>query len=56
MDLFMPIIKELVEMMYHDRDYVFDNSKFEKQFNFTPTPYLEGIKEIIATDYQKRDN
>ena len=45
MGLFIPVMKELVEMMYqYDRDYIFDSSKFEKRFNFTPTPYLEGIK------------
>jgi nucleoside-diphosphate-sugar epimerase len=53
MGLFMPIMKEMVEMMYqYDRDYVFDSSKFEKRFDFKPTPYLEGIKEIVAIDYQ----
>lgn len=52
--LFMPIMREMPEMMYqYDRDYVFDSSKFEKRFNFTPTPYLEGIKEIIVSDYPK---
>ncbi len=53
MGLFMPIMKELKEMLYqYDRDYIFDSSKFEKRFNFTPTPYLQGIKEIIESDYQ----
>ena len=52
MGLFMPIMKEMVEMIYqYDRDYVFDSSKFEKRFNFKPTSYLKGIKEIVATDY-----
>lgn len=51
--LFIPIMKEMVEMIYqYDRDYVFDSSKFEKRFDFTPTPYLDGIKEIIKTDYK----
>ncbi len=51
--LFIPIMKEMVEMLYqYDRDYVFDSSKFEKRFKFKPTPYIEGIKEIIKTDYQ----
>ncbi|NIR49583.1 NAD-dependent epimerase/dehydratase family protein [candidate division KSB1 bacterium] len=46
--LVVPIMKELVEMMYqYDRDYVFDSSKFEKRFDFKPTPYLEGIEEIV---------
>ena len=50
--LFVPIMKEFVEMIYqYDRDYIFDSSKFENKFNFTPTPYLEGIKEIVKQDY-----
>ncbi len=53
MGIFMPIMKELKEILYqYDRDYVFDSSKFEKRFNFTPTPYVEGIKEIIKSDFQ----
>ena len=52
MGIFMPIMKELKEMLYqYDRDYIFDSSKFEKRFNFTPTPYVEGIKEIIKSDF-----
>ena len=42
----------MVEMMYqYDRDYIFDSSKFVEKFNFQPTSYLEGIKEIVAKDY-----
>jgi len=52
--LFVPIMKEIVEMMYqYDRNYVFDSSKFEKRFDFKPTPYSEGIKEVIKADYKK---
>lgn len=51
--LFIPIMKEIGEMMYQsDRDYVFDSSKFLKRFEFIPTPYLTGIQEIVNTDYQ----
>lgn len=51
--LFVPVMKEMAEMMYqYDRDYIFNSDKFEKQFNFKPTAYLEGIKQIIQTDYQ----
>jgi nucleoside-diphosphate-sugar epimerase len=51
--LFVPIMKEMVEMMYqYDRDYVFDSGKFEKRFNFKPTPYSEGIKKIVELDYK----
>ena len=46
--LFNPIMKEFVEMLYqYDRDYVFDSSKFEKMFNFNPTSYTDGIKQIV---------
>jgi nucleoside-diphosphate-sugar epimerase len=52
MGIFIPIMREMVEMMYqYDRDYVFDSSKFEKQFNYKPTSYEAGIKEIIKADY-----
>ena len=51
--LFVPIMKEMVEMMYqYDRHYVFNSDKFEKRFDLKPTPYLDGIKEIVKTDYQ----
>jgi len=50
--LFTPIMKEMVEMMYqYEQDYVFDSSRFEKRFGFEPTPYLDGIKNIVKTDY-----
>jgi nucleoside-diphosphate-sugar epimerase len=45
---FNPLIKELAEMLYqYEDDYIFDSSKFEKKFNFTPTPYEKGIEESI---------
>ncbi len=53
MGLFIPIMKEMVEMLYQfDRDYIFDSSKFEKRFGVKPTPYSEGIKRIVESDYQ----
>lgn len=49
---FMPVMRESVEMMYqYDRPYIFDSSKFEDEFGITPTPYAEGIREIIQRDY-----
>lgn len=46
-------MRELAEMMYqNDRDYIFDSSKFNKRFNYTPTPYIEGVRKIVAADYQ----
>lgn len=54
MGLFMPVMREFVEMIYqYDRDYVFDSSKFEKHFNFKPTTYEEGIDQIIRMDYKE---
>ncbi|HMG93023.1 MAG TPA: NAD-dependent epimerase/dehydratase family protein [Chryseolinea sp.] len=52
--LFVPAMRESVEMLYqYDKDYVFDSDKFEQRFSSKPTPYLEGIKQIIQTDYRK---
>ena len=44
--LFNTLMRELAEMLYqNDHDYLFDSSKFERRFGFTPTPYAEGIRE-----------
>lgn len=44
--LFIKPIKESYEMLYqHDSSYLFDSSKFEKHFGFTPTSYEDGIRE-----------
>lgn len=52
MGLFMPTMKELVEMMYqYENDYVFDSTKFETRFDVHPTSYEDGIRETVATDY-----
>ncbi|WP_019668966.1 NAD-dependent epimerase/dehydratase family protein [Eudoraea adriatica] len=52
--LFIPLMREMPEMMYqYDRDYVFNSDKFEKYFDFKPTPYPDGIKEIVKSDYSK---
>lgn len=46
--LFVPILKEMPEMMYqYDRDYFFDSSKFDKRFNFRTTKYAEGVKLTV---------
>lgn len=53
MGLFMPIMRETVEMLYqYDRSYVFESNKFEKQFNVEPTSYQEGIRTVVSTDYR----
>jgi nucleoside-diphosphate-sugar epimerase len=42
--LVVPMMRELAEMLYqNDSDYLFDSSKFERRFAFTPTPYADGI-------------
>jgi len=46
--LFIPLMKEMPEMMYqYDRDYFFDSSKFESKFNLTPTSYEEGVRLTV---------
>jgi len=46
--LFSSIMKESVEMTYqNDSEYLFSSAKFEKEFNFKPTSYIEGIKETV---------
>ncbi len=45
----MPLMRELGEMLYqNDHDYVFDSSKFERRFGFTPTPYEDGIRVTLG--------
>lgn len=52
--LFNPIMKEIKEMMYqYNRDYIFDSSKFENRFEFSPTKYTQGTQNIIESDYQQ---
>jgi len=51
--IFVPIMREMPEMLYqYDRDYVFNSDKFEKTFNFKPTPYEDGLEEVIRNDYK----
>ncbi|MFT4032729.1 MAG: NAD-dependent epimerase/dehydratase family protein [Siphonobacter sp.] len=46
--LFIPIMKEMVEMAYqYDHDYLFSSEKFEKYFQFQPTSYAEGIRQSV---------
>ena len=53
MGLFVPVMREMPEMMYqYDRNYDFNSDKFMKRFDFEVTPYNKGIREVIATDYQ----
>ena len=53
--LFDRTIKELSEMLYQNREeYIFDSSKFEEHFSFTPTSYKQGIEETINYYRQQR--
>lgn len=46
--LFVPVLREFVEMMYQfENDYVFDSTKFEKAFNQQATPYIDGIAATL---------
>ena len=51
--LFQKVVMGTVEMYYqYNHDYIFDSSKFEKAFNFKPTSYEDGIKEMANTLYK----
>jgi nucleoside-diphosphate-sugar epimerase len=51
--LFNKLIMGTVEMYYQtNHDYIFDSSKFEKAFNFKPTSYKDGLKELSETLYK----
>ncbi|MBK7629283.1 MAG: NAD(P)H-binding protein [Ignavibacteriales bacterium] len=48
--LFIPIVKESIEMLYQNEyDYLFDSTKFEKAFNFVPISYKDGIAETVKS-------
>jgi nucleoside-diphosphate-sugar epimerase len=47
---FVPVVKESIEMLYqNEHDYLFDSTKFEKTFNFTPTSYQDGITATVKS-------
>jgi len=46
--LFIPVLREFVEMMYQfENDYIFDSSKASKFLNENATFYKEGIRETL---------
>ena len=48
--LFVPVLRELVEMMYQfENDYIFDSTKMEESFQIKPTSYKEGIGVTMAS-------
>ena len=41
-------IRELYEMLYQNEfEYEFDSTKFNKHFNYVPTPYPDGIAKMV---------
>ncbi len=49
--LFVPVMREIPEMMYqYDRDYIFRSDKFKQHFDFKPTPYTTGIREMLRAE------
>jgi nucleoside-diphosphate-sugar epimerase len=52
--LFNPVVRESYEMLYqNDAPYLFDSTKFAREFGFTCTPYPEGIR-IAAESYRQK--
>lgn len=50
---FKPEVGESYEMLYQSESpYVFNSTKFAKEFGFPGTPYADGIR--IAADSYKR--
>lgn len=48
--LFIPILKEMPEMLYqYDRPYFFDSSKFNQQYQFTPTKNEDALHLVLAS-------
>lgn len=46
--LFIPIMREMVEMVYqNEQPYWFDSTKFEQRYQFQPTSYEAGIRDTI---------
>ena len=47
---FDPLVAESYEMLYQsDSPYVFDSSKFAREFGFAGTPYVDGIRTTAAS-------
>ncbi|WP_276366372.1 NAD-dependent epimerase/dehydratase family protein [Chryseolinea sp. H1M3-3] len=47
--LFVPVLSEIVEMMYQfENDYIFNSSKAEKAMGMRATSYKDGIASIIV--------
>jgi len=52
---FDPLVRESYEMLYqNDSPYLFDSTKFAKEFGVVGTPYPEGVR-IAANSYPRAD-
>jgi nucleoside-diphosphate-sugar epimerase len=52
---FNPVVAESYEMLYQsDSPYLFDSSKFAREFGFAGTPYTDGIRATAASFKQQR--
>jgi hypothetical protein len=46
--LFIPVLREVIEMMYqYENDYIFDSSKASKFLNEQATSYRVGLSETL---------
>jgi nucleoside-diphosphate-sugar epimerase len=51
---FNPLVRQSYEMLYQsDSPYLFDSTKFVKEFGFAGTPYAEGVR-IVADSYKRK--
>jgi nucleoside-diphosphate-sugar epimerase len=51
---FKPEVRESYEMLYQsDSPYLFDSTKFAKEFGFSGTPYTEGIR-LAVNSYKSK--
>lgn len=51
---FNPLVRESYEMLYQSESpYLFDSTKFAREFGFGGTPYPEGIR-IVADSYKRK--
>lgn len=47
---FDPLVAESYEMLYQsEAPYLFDSSKFAREFGFPGTPYADGIRRTAAS-------
>jgi nucleoside-diphosphate-sugar epimerase len=47
---FDPLVAESYEMLYQNEEpYLFDSSKFAREFGFAGTPYADGIRTTAAS-------